>query len=92
MKQASIFIALIDNGGRRLGADRRQFSYTDHIPDRRSSKDRRQTEDRRIAAEPRSGRDRRDTIAAEQFNENMRSGIERRNGCERRAALAPVFA
>ena len=39
---------LPDNGGRRLGADRRQFSYNHHIPERRSGKDRRSGFDRRI--------------------------------------------
>jgi len=37
-----------DNGGRRLGIDRRQFSYTMHIPERRSGKERRSGFDRRI--------------------------------------------
>jgi len=30
-----------DNGGRRSGIERRQFSYTQHIPEQRSGKDRR---------------------------------------------------
>ncbi len=37
----------IDNGGRRSGGDRRNYSYTLHIPERRSGKDRRSGEDRR---------------------------------------------
>jgi len=37
-----------DNGGRRLGIERRQFSYTQHIPERRSGKDRRLGNDRRL--------------------------------------------
>ena len=37
-----------DNGGRRLGSDRRQFSYTMHIPERRSGKERRSGFDRRL--------------------------------------------
>jgi hypothetical protein len=37
-----------DNGGRRLGIDRRQFSYDEHIPERRSLKDRRSGIDRRL--------------------------------------------
>ena len=32
---------LPDNGGRRSGIERRQFSYNVHIPERRSGKDRR---------------------------------------------------
>ena len=38
---------LHDNGGRRSGIDRRQFSYDFHIPERRSGKDRRSDKDRR---------------------------------------------
>ena len=38
---------LPDNGDRRLGIERRQFYYTVHIPERRSSIDRRNGIDRR---------------------------------------------
>ncbi|MBW1892394.1 MAG: hypothetical protein JRI91_01680 [Deltaproteobacteria bacterium] len=38
---------LIDNGGRRVGTDRRQFLYTSYIPERRESSDRRLGQDRR---------------------------------------------
>ena len=38
---------LYDNGGRRLGDDRRLFSYNGHIPERRSGKERRCGLDRR---------------------------------------------
>ena len=38
---------LMDNNGRRSGADRRQFSYAFHIPERRVSTDRRSGKDRR---------------------------------------------
>ena len=41
---------LHDNGGRRVGIDRRQFSYNHHIPERRSDKDRRFGLDRRLEA------------------------------------------
>jgi hypothetical protein len=37
-----------DNGGRRSGEDRREFSYSDYTPERRASKDRRSGFDRRI--------------------------------------------
>lgn len=40
-------INIADNGGRRKNNDRRQFSYTFHIPERRSGIDRRAGEDRR---------------------------------------------
>jgi len=39
---------LWDNGGRRLGKDRRIFSYSEYSPERRSGKDRRSAIDRRI--------------------------------------------
>jgi hypothetical protein len=38
---------LSDNGGRRSRIDRRRFSYTVHIPERRHGKDRRLHHDRR---------------------------------------------
>jgi hypothetical protein len=38
---------IADNGGRRSGIDRRQFSYSEHIPERRDDKDRRSGIDRR---------------------------------------------
>jgi hypothetical protein len=38
---------LPDNGGRRSGVERRQFSYNHHIPERRSGEDRRSGLDRR---------------------------------------------
>ena len=37
----------LDNGGRRSGGDRRNYSYTLHIPERRNGKDRRSGDDRR---------------------------------------------
>jgi hypothetical protein len=56
---SSDIIVLPDNGGRRLDIDRRQFSYTDHIPDRRSGQERRSAMDRRSGLDQRSGEDRR---------------------------------
>ena len=44
-----------DNGGRRSGIDRRQFSYSGHMPERRSGEDRRSGGDRRQS--PRMGAD-----------------------------------
>ena len=37
-----------DRGGRRLCKDRREFSFTAHIPERRTGRDRRSGLDRRI--------------------------------------------
>ncbi len=39
--------AIKDNGGRRLGKDRRQVTSSTHYPERRSSQDRRSGADRR---------------------------------------------
>jgi len=39
--------ASIDNAGRRSGGDRRNYSYTLHIPERRKGEDRRSGDDRR---------------------------------------------
>jgi hypothetical protein len=44
---------LRENGGRRLGVDRRIFLYTLYIPERRDDHDRRMEKDRRKA--PRAG-------------------------------------
>lgn len=38
---------LPDNGGRRSGIERREFSYDQHIPERRSGEDRRSGKERR---------------------------------------------
>ena len=50
-----------DNGGRRFGFERRQFSYYLHIPERRSGRDRRIGKDRRceIGVELKSNEERR---------------------------------
>ena len=40
-------IKLRDNGGRRAGLDRRQFSYSGYLPERRCEEDRRLQFDRR---------------------------------------------
>jgi len=40
-------LVILDNGGRRSGGDRRNYSYTLHIPERRSGEDRRNGSDRR---------------------------------------------
>ncbi len=37
----------VDNGERRSGGDRRNYSYTLHIPEKRKGKDRRSGDDRR---------------------------------------------
>ena len=51
-----------DNGGRRSGIDRRQFSYSKHIPERRSEGERRSGPERRSGLERRGGVERRRTL------------------------------
>jgi hypothetical protein len=48
---SSEVLGLKDNGGRRSGFVRRTFSYTAHIPERRSGDDRRSGNDRRRPVE-----------------------------------------
>ena len=93
MKSASFAMALIDNGGRRLGVDSREFSYTDHIPDRRTDNERRSGIDRRSGLDRRSGKDRRSgEVTKMNIAEDKRKGKDRRNGLERRAAFATALA
>jgi len=62
-----------DNRGRRSGIDRRYFSYSDHIPERRRKQERRSLEDRR------AGFERRDTEdGLINTLEEQRLGIDRR--------------
>ncbi|MDJ0818306.1 MAG: hypothetical protein QNJ58_18995 [Desulfobacterales bacterium] len=39
---------MIDNGGRRLGLERRQFDYSIYFPERREGLDRRMIPERRV--------------------------------------------
>ena len=73
MNNSNIMWELRDKGGRRAGIDRRCFSYSDHIPERRCK------ENRRIDQDRRSGLDRRSTEphVIELMNEK-RIGSERR--------------
>ena len=64
-------VELTDNGGRRSGMDRRHFSYSDHIPERRIVADRRNGLDRRSGLDRRNDKDRK-------MEKNRRSGLERR--------------
>ena len=86
-------VTLIDNGGRRLGVDRRQFSYTNHIPDRRLGKDRRSFSDRRSGLDQRSSIDRRKgKVIKIKHGKDFREGKDRRSDLERRAAFATALA
>ena len=53
---------LKDNGGRRLGIERRRFSYTHYIPERRSGNDRRSGHDRRRGICSRTSTKRKDVL------------------------------
>ena len=44
----------VDNGGRRLGFERRQFNYSHYFPERRDGAERRSMPERRIDAKRRS--------------------------------------
>jgi len=86
---------LIDNGGRRIGVKRREFSYTNHLPNGRSEKDRRSGADRRSGLERRQGTDRRSDeviFKKTQRPENdLREGNDRRSGVERRVVLTKAL-
>ena len=47
MSNSGEMLEIRDNGGRRSGIDRRYYSYSGHIPERRCGFDRRKLEDRR---------------------------------------------
>ena len=51
-----------DNGGTRLGTDRRKFKYTAYIPEKRSGRDRRKGFDRRSSITRRRGAERRSIL------------------------------
>jgi hypothetical protein len=85
--------SLIDNGGRRSGIDLRQFSYTDHIPERRCGLERRSGLDRRNGANRRVLEDRRSSGDIQKKYEKASNVIEmrrfnRRCSTDRRAAFA----
>ena len=83
----SKMVFLSDQGGSRSGIERRLFSYTVHIPERRLGDDRRSDPDRRRGQDRRSGRNRReptDFIAGI----SKSYGTDRRGFMERRAAFA----
>jgi len=91
----NIVSELIDNGGRRIGLKRRDFSYANHLPNGRSEKDRRSGVDRRTGLERRKDRDRRSgkiIFKKIQRPENdLREGIKRRSGLDRRIAFTKVL-
>ena len=92
---------LRDKGGRRLGLERRRFSYNIHIPERRCGEDRRKSLDRRNDKDRRDGIDRRNDIERRSGeeraisrerrvgNKDRRSGVDRRSGLDRRDSMGP---
>jgi len=96
MSVTAMTLALIDNGGRRLGIDRRQFSYTNHIPNGRTVADRRSGVDRRGDSDRRNGEDRRDNeiiFKKIQRPENdLRVEAGRRSGLDRRVTFETALA
>jgi len=89
-------LGLIDTGGRRTGIDRRDFSYTNYLPNRRVEENRRNGLDRRSGLERRNDLDSRSgkTIFKKiQRPENdLREGTDRRNGLDRRATFTRSLA
>ena len=94
MSISAMTLALIDNGGRRLGIDRRQYSYTDHIPNGRLDGDRRNGIDRRCGSERRNDECRRSgEIIFKKIKRpenDLREMINRRTDSDRRTAFATV--
>lgn len=80
--------AIMDNGGRRAGIDRRQIEYSAHVPERRSSEDRRKLSDRRSGEDRRGGGERRTNCLLSPKALDLRCSQDRRVLGERRAAFA----
>ncbi len=91
MSITNITSELIDNGGRRIGVKRREFSYAKHVPNGRSKRDRRSGVDRRSGLERRKDKDRRSGMIIlkkiQRPENDLREGIERRSGLDRRIAF-----
>ena len=87
MNITAMAIALIDNGGRRLGVDRRQFSYTAYIPNKRLGDDRRASLDRRDKIDRRNGK-----VIMLKNGKDLREGKDRRSNIERRATFATALS
>jgi hypothetical protein len=67
-------LKMTDNGGTRIGIDRRKLEYTAYIPEKRSGMDRRKGFDRRSLMARRIGAERRNNL-----NHRGRYPIERRD-------------
>ena len=60
--------SMVDNGGTRLGIDRRIFEYSAYIPERRSGRDRRKGFDRRNSIALRRDSERRNVFKTQSLN------------------------
>ena len=91
MSITNITSELIDNGGRRIDVKRREFLYTNHLPNGRSEKDRRSGVDRRSGLERRKDRDRRSGMVIfkkiQRPENDLREGIKRRSDLDRRRSF-----
>jgi hypothetical protein len=82
------------NGGRRVSFERRLFSYTNFIPERRSGQDRRDIFERRqfsytgFIPERRSGKDRRNIVPLCRYAPPRRFASAKKDGV---ATPAPAF-
>jgi len=98
MNISAIAVALVDNGGRRIGFDRREFLYTNHVPERRSNPERRKLPDRRRLSDRRHHAENSSAPnGLLSLKHMMGFGFrgkkqERRSNHERRSAFAGVFA
>ena len=87
MNVTAMAIALIDNGGRRLGIDRRQFLYTNHIPDRRLDEDRRTGRDRRENIDRRN-----EKVVIIRNRKDLIEGKDRRSSPDRRSTFSAALS
>jgi hypothetical protein len=85
MTEYTVEFNLRDHSGRRSGIDRRRFSYTSHIPERRGENDRRETSDRRSGLDRRIGEDRRSGLDRRSYEEMRIGSLGRRKSGERRS-------
>ena len=87
MINAEVVFNPADYNGRRAGIERRKYSYTGYIPERRFSDDRRETRKRRSGAERRTGNDRRRANRLDYKLKDRRKSTERRGGGDRRVFI-----
>jgi hypothetical protein len=93
MRDIYLSYDLSDNGGRRIGLERRRFSYSEHIPERRCGEERRKGTERRTGIDRRAGvdrrarTDRRSTPRGDRRDRPDRRGEQERRGSDDRRAV-----